>query len=152
VAVAYLVLVRPMHRIAFTVLAAIPILAACSTNGSKVVEHRQNVTYSAQEWGPASSHVTGVDVPPHPVGGMAAFVKRLDYPPDLRRRRITGVVRIVVSLDATGRVLSARIIQRVNPVLDAIVLRAVQQTKWEPAVRAGKSVPVKFKFPVTFLA
>jgi TonB family protein len=141
-----------MHRIAFTVLAAIPILSGCGTDSSYVVQHRQNVTYRAKEWGQAKSQITNVDVPPHPVGGMAAFVKRLDYPPNLRRRRVTGVVQTLVSLDATGRVLSARIIQKLEPALDAIVLRAVQETKWEPAVRAGKAVPVTFKFPVAFVA
>ncbi len=81
---------------------------------------------------------------------MPAFIARLNYPPHLRRQRIGGVVRVAVSLDSTGRVLDARVVQSANPVLDRIVLDAVRDTKWTPAVKNHVSIPLKFRFPVTF--
>lgn len=108
---------------------------------SQPIEKRGRVSYSADDW---------AHCPTQPVGGMKALVSRLDYPASVRQQNITGAVKVRVSLDATGRLLSAEIIQSVHPTLDAIVLRAVRQTQWKPAMKAGKNVPCTFKFPVTF--
>ena len=91
-----------------------------------------------------------MEVRAQPLGGSKAFASRLDYPESLRRQRIAGTVIVEVSLDATGRVLSALVIHSVHPMLDAIVLRAVRQTQWQPATKSGKRVPYKFKIPITF--
>jgi TonB family protein len=121
----------------------------CTTTGAKFVERRENVTYSAYDW--SLGDLQGkVDVAPQVKGGMSALTSHLAYPPGLRRRHITGVVRVRVSLDATGRLLSAQIVQSANPALDAIVLRAVREVTWTPAIRAGKPVPCTFRFPITF--
>lgn len=133
-------------------LAADLVCAGCATTTNSteaIVQHRGNVTYESPDWA-RSDLGKKVDVAPYPVGGMATFQSRLDYPPPLRMRRVTGTVRVGVSLGADGGVLRASIIQSVDPVLYGIVLRAVQKTKWVPAMRGGKAVPIKFKFPVTF--
>ena len=116
----------------------------------QVVEKRGAVTYSAEDWSHADTRHT-VDVGAQPVGGMKAFVSRLDYPASLRQQHVTGVVRVRVSLDAAGYVLSAQIVHSLHPMLDAIVLRAVRQAQWKPAIRRGKSVAWTFTFPVTFM-
>jgi protein TonB len=74
----------------------------------------------------------------------------LEYPLELRRKHVAGTVWVDVSLDATGHLLYARVTRSVHPILDAIVLRAVRETRWKPAVKAGKAIPMIFHFPVTF--
>jgi TonB family protein len=113
-------------------------------------EKRDDVTYTV--WNNWSRPDAGqiVDVPPEPKGGMKAFVSRLDYPASMRLQRVTGTVLVQVSLDSAGHVLSADIHKSLNPTLDNIVLRAVHKAPWTPAMKGGKSVPYKFKFPVTF--
>jgi protein TonB len=91
-----------------------------------------------------------VDVKPEPVGGIPALISRLDYPRDLRRRLITGVVWVRMSIDADGHVTSAQIARGVDPVLDNIVLKAVRETPWNPAMKNSKAVPWSFRLPVTF--
>jgi protein TonB len=131
----------------------IPVIASavlvCGRAESDVVEKRGSVTYHSGDWSESDPKHT-VDAKPQPVGGMAAFLARLDYPADLRRKGITGTMQVRVALDAAGRVASAEVIHSVHPKLDAIVLRAVRETRWRPAMKGGKAVPWKFKFPVTF--
>jgi TonB family protein len=128
------------------VTAASPWMVTAQT---KVIEHRGVVTYSAADW----SHDTNntVDVPAQPVGGIRALVSQLDYPQSLRRQNVRGTVRIRLSLDSNGRIESAQILQSANSTLDAIVLKAAQNTRWKPAMRKGKPVAWKFSFPVTFI-
>jgi TonB family protein len=116
----------------------------------ELMEKRDGVTYTV--WNNWSRPEAGqiVDVPPEPKGGMEAFVSRLDYPASLRRQRVTGTILVRVSLDSGGHVLAADILKSLNPTLDNIVLRAVRNVPWTPAMKGGKSVPYKFKFPLTF--
>ena len=81
---------------------------------------------------------------------MRTLISHLDYPRALRYQRVTGIVWVKIALDAEGHVSSAQIAQGVHPVLDDIVLRAVRETPWKPAVKNGKAIPWKFRLPVTF--
>lgn len=135
-----------MHRIYSSV--AVLIFAGCAADSSRFITHGEHVTNYPSERAPSDLHQK-VDIAPQPVGGMAAFVSRL-YPPDLRRRHVAGVMRVRVSLDAAGHVLSAQVVQSLDPVFDTIVLRAIRHTRWKPAIRAGKPVPTTFRFPITF--
>ena len=148
VAVAHFCLVRPMIRIIIAV-ALLTCLSGCATSNSSVVQRRGDVTYHAADWSHSDMHGK-VDVAPEPEGGMSALIARLEYPPELRARHITGVVRVRVSLDAAGHLRSAQVVQSAGPQLDGIAIRAVRETKWKPAMRAGKPVPFTFRFPITF--
>ena len=123
--------------------------AGCAASNSHFVEKKGDSYYYDQHTpGPDPEHI--VDNVPEPVGGMRSFTSHLDYPRELRRRRITGVVRVRVKMDAKGHIVSAQIVQRVHPILDNIVLQAVLNTKWTPATRGGKAVPFTFRLPITF--
>jgi TonB family protein len=112
------------------------------------VAQRDNVTYSAyKQW---YDSIEKVDTPAELIGGMSAFIARLDYPRALRSRLAKGTVRVKVSLDAAGRLKAARVIQSGGADFDAIVLRAILGVQWRPAIRAGKPVPFTFTFPVSF--
>ena len=145
-----------MYGVSSVVALSLLGISGCTTaptatsNSRRVIERRDNVTYEASDWTHSDTLHT-VDVGAHPVEGMAAFVSRLDYPRELRHRHIQGVMRVRVALDAAGNVKSAQIVWSVHPILDAIVLRAVRESRWQPAIRAGKPVAWTFTFPVTFI-
>jgi TonB family protein len=122
-------------------------LAACTN--SRFIEKRANVSYYDDHTpGPDRKHT--VDTVAEPVGGMRSFASHLDYPREIRRQRITGVVRVRIVMDAKGHVVSAQIAHSVHPVLDDIVLKAVLKTRWTSATRGGKPVPHTFLLPITF--
>lgn len=114
--------------------------ATVATNDAKFIERRNHVTYYSSDWRHSGAQ---------PVGGMTTFVSHLEYPPELRRQHVTGTMTVHISMDGTGQILS-EIVRPLNPTLDAIVLRAVREQRWQPAVRAGKPVPCAFSFPITF--
>jgi TonB family protein len=147
-AVAQLRLVRRMKRDLLLSLSLVIVLGAKLCGQPSPVEKRSGVTYSAYDWSHDARH--SFDVPPQPVGGMKALISRLDYPAALRKRHVEGVVRVQVSLDAAGHILSAQILKSADPTLDGIVLGAVRRSPWKPAMKAGKRVPCTFSFPVTF--
>jgi len=131
------------------------IVSGCSsapTNRTSAAQSfgiRDNVRYSAYKRWYRSTDV--VDSPAEPVGGMAAFIAKLDYPRGLRQRHMQGKVYVQVSIAPSGQVKSARVIQSAGAQFDAIVLRAVHAVQWKPAMRGGKPVPFTFAFPVSFV-
>ena len=131
------------------------LFAGCAANNTPVanrprpVQNRDHVTYYAADWAHGDAQHK-IDLYPQPEGGMAAFVSHLAYPPEFRRQRITGTMIVRVSIDSQGRVLSAQVVRSVDPTLDAIVLRAVREQRWQPAQSAGRAVSYTFRFPITF--
>ena len=93
----------------------------------------------------------GFDVMPLPVGGMNALISRLEYPTALRRQRIGAEVRLLISFDASGRVLGVRVIQSGHPLLSQIAAKAVLDTRWTPALKNGHPAAVRAILPLTFL-
>jgi TonB family protein len=132
-------------------------ISACTSGpeqkpGTKpaLIDVRSGVRYYAADWNLTNQDHT-VDKVAEPVGGMFAFVSKLHYPL-YGLKRVGGVVHMRVALDAAGNVLTAQVTQPVHPALAAIVLRAVRETRWKPAMKGGKPVAWTLKFPVTFPA
>jgi len=92
-----------------------------------------------------------LDSPPMPLGGESAFSKGLDYPVDLRRRRIEGRTKLSVTVDAHGRVQSLRFEPHLALELEKIVTTAVYKCAWRPGQRRGRFVGGSVSFPVTFV-
>ncbi|QXD14946.1 energy transducer TonB [Rhodocaloribacter litoris] len=78
------------------------------------------------------------------------------YPDSLREKRVGGVVRMQVYIDASGEPAAVELLEGVHPVLDRIALRAVTEMRWQPAylLRGGKSDPIPSwtRFNLTFSA
>ena len=121
-------------------------VAAQSTTG---VEHRSDATYSYSDWDKLPPERL-YDTPPTPAGGMHAFISQLRYPSELRRRHTGGTVRVMVSVDAAGHLLEAKVLQSAGAELDRLVLDAVHRTRWSPATKNHAPVGVKVSFPITF--
>jgi TonB family protein len=135
-------------------LAAGALLTACASNdapqrlgNADLVENRTTVKYYAAD---RSAKKAGFDQLPEPVGGMKNFVSRLDYPAYIRAQRVTGTMWIRVAWDAAGHVESAQVVQPLHWHLDKIVLRAIRETTWTPAIKHGEPVPYSMFLPMTF--
>ena len=116
------------------------------------VVHRSDARYHYHEWSAEGNRSKSYDIPPRPVRGMKSFTARLTYPRELRAQMIDGEVVAKVTIDADGRVLNAHIHKSAHPVLDQIVIDAIRQTRWRPAVKDHTPVRATFRFPVSFLA
>ena len=74
-----------------------------------------------------------------------------EYPPELRRKKVSGTVYVVFIVDRAGRVLQPAVEQAPHPQLGAAALSAVRKWRFEPGKRQGRAVPFKMRVPITFL-
>lgn len=73
------------------------------------------------------------------------------YPPEARALGVTGTVTVEATVDATGRVTGTpTVVESPNPILNAAAVRIVQASRYRPARRGGKAVPIGIRQPVTF--
>ncbi len=88
-----------------------------------------------------------IDQPPR-----AIFQGSPAYPPEMRGKKVEGVVSVIFIVDATGKVSSARVERSSNPVFEKPALDAVKKWKFEPGVKGGQRVACRSRVPVRFPA
>ena len=80
----------------------------------------------------------------------AIFQTAPNYPQELRRRGIEGIVQVVFLVDTTGRVQNPKVESSTDASLEAPAIDAVRQWKFEAGTRQGKRVPFKMRVPIAF--
>jgi TonB family protein len=88
----------------------------------------------------------------HPGGDLQAPHKLETgppYPEGARNAGVSGAVVVELSVDETGTVRGARIVQSI-PLLDAAALETVKRWHYEPTVVNGRPVPIKMTVTVNF--
>jgi protein TonB len=93
-------------------------------------------THKVQQLAPAQAE-TCTEPPVRPKRKLPVSRK---YTMQARQAEIEGVVRVEVTVDESGRVLSARIVSGLGYGLDESALAAAKATTFEPAKRCGKPV------------
>ncbi|HYO99729.1 MAG TPA: VWA domain-containing protein [Pyrinomonadaceae bacterium] len=83
------------------------------------------------------------------LNSKAVSLPRPLYPETARRMRIEGAVRVVVTIDASGRVVSARADSGPLLLREAAVL-AARQARFTPALVSGQPAPVSGFITYTF--
>jgi TonB family protein len=74
------------------------------------------------------------------------------YPEEAVKQRIEGTVKIEATIDDKGDIADARVLPAENsqPLLEEAALTAVKQWKYEPYVKAGKTLSVTFTVTLNF--
>jgi protein TonB len=74
------------------------------------------------------------------------------YPPELRRRGITGLVKLRVRVGADGRVKRASVFRTSGyQAFDRAALEAIGRWRFEPARRGGVAVEMEIAVPIRFV-
>lgn len=77
--------------------------------------------------------------------------KDIRYPVEARNLGIEGKVVAKFTVDESGRVQNPQVINSVTQVLDAEVLRIIQEMpQWTPAMKAGKPTSIDIQLPIVF--
>jgi periplasmic protein TonB len=71
------------------------------------------------------------------------------YPKEAFVKKITGVVHLSITIDATGHVPEARVVRGL-PLLDAAAIECVKQWVFTPAMKNGRPVATIAEAPITF--
>lgn len=72
------------------------------------------------------------------------------YTQDAREANIAGKVRVELTVDATGHVSSARVLEGLGHGLDEAALAAAKAATFEPGTRCGKAAPATFVIAMRF--
>jgi len=94
--------------------------------------------------GTGTGPVLDYDQPPRPIK-----LTKPQYPQEAFIKKIEGTVIVEILIDATGRVIRARVIQSV-PMLDKAAVQTVYQWVFSPAIKRGQPVATIANAPVAF--
>ena len=76
----------------------------------------------------------------------------LKYPEIAAENGISGKVFVNFVVSKSGAVVDAKVVRGVDSSLDQEALRVVRSSpKWEPGKQRGKAVKVQFTFPIVFV-
>jgi protein TonB len=75
---------------------------------------------------------------------------RASYPPMALRMGAEGDVTLRIEVDAEGKVIKAEILKSAGLGFDEEALKAVKQSRFEPAQKDGQNVPAEFTYIYRF--
>lgn len=84
--------------------------------------------------------------PPVPVRTVAP-----DYPDELRREGVSGLVMVKCEIDVQGNVTTTEVEKSSNPAFEKPALAAVKKWKFKPAKQDGNPVAIKVSIPIKFV-
>jgi protein TonB len=88
---------------------------------------------------------TAVDVNPVPVKTPPP-----DYPSEMKRSGLSGVVAVTLVIDEKGVVVSANVAKSSHPDFGAPAVDAVKKWKFKPAKKDGVPVKMRVTIPIRF--
>jgi TonB family protein len=96
-------------------------------------------TAAGSPYGSDFGDLTGDDVRPAlPMIFMDPHVSRSELPPGVQ-----GDVVVEITIDATGNVVEARLLQAIGYGIDQKVIAALHEWRFRPATRNGVAIPSK---------
>ena len=82
----------------------------------------------------------------------AMFQESPAFPPEMRGKKIEGVVTVVFVVDASGKVDRVRVEKSSDPAFEAPAVNAIKKWKFEPGLRAGQRVASEMRITIRFPA
>ena len=84
--------------------------------------------------------------PPVPVRTVAP-----EYPSEMRREGINGVVMVKCTIDEQGNVADTNVVKSSNAEFDRYAIDALKKWKFKPASEDGKAITISVTIPVKFV-
>lgn len=79
------------------------------------------------------------------------IVDNVSYPDNAKKENIQGTVYVSFVVNEKGEVVNCKVERGVNPELNKEALRVINKLEnWTPGKHNGKTVKVKFAFPIKF--
>ena len=85
-----------------------------------------------------------------PVKPKVLSLTQPSYTADAREASVSGKVRVELTVDATGHVSSARVLEGLGHGLDEAALASARAATFEPGTRCGKPAPATFVIAMRF--
>ena len=148
--------VLPLAALTMTAFARPEVsMVANEISSAKVTNFAAIAKANPSETAPKDSIYEVVDEMPEFPGGIKAqmeFMKNnLRYPEELKAKGTQGRVVVLFVVNKDGSLSDAKVIRKVDPLMDAEALRVINaMPRWKPGMQGGKPVAVKYTVPVLF--
>jgi len=77
--------------------------------------------------------------------------QHMTYPEEAKDKKIQGRVICSFVVDENGKVIDAKVLRGVNPILDSVAVNLISASPdWTPGKHKKKNVAVKYTFPIIF--
>ncbi|MBR1593570.1 MAG: TonB family protein [Alloprevotella sp.] len=134
--------------------ADVPVLADIPTDTVRLIVERDDLPVDEE---PSYIPITEVPEMPQFPGGEKELMRFLDaeiaYTDRHIKAHIEGEAEVAFIVDKTGAVRDARLLHKIQPELDASILRAVERLpQWKPGRVGGRPVNVRIRIPIHFKA
>ncbi len=92
-------------------------------------------------------------VPPHQVTELPVLLTevRPAYPEEARKLGLEGQVIVRVTVDASGKVASAKIIKGIGHGFDESALEAIKRDRFKPGTYGGEAITTEITYTMTFV-
>lgn len=91
-----------------------------------------------------------VEENPEPIGGIAAIMDKIKYPPLARQAKVEGEVIVRAYVNEVGLVTGTQIVKGIGLGCDEVAQNAVQNTPFRPGKQRGRPVKVQVNIPIQF--
>ena len=140
---------------AWKLLAALPVVAMLMMVGCKHAPAADTDVEPAVEPTAELTDISTVDVDPTYPGGVEELYKyiseNINYPEAAKAAGEEGRVMVRFVVEADGSVTDAEVVRGIGGECDAEALRVINaMPKWEPAMKDGKAVRVRYTVPINF--
>ncbi|OFX24101.1 MAG: hypothetical protein A2V77_03475 [Anaeromyxobacter sp. RBG_16_69_14] len=98
--------------------------------------------YAAERYAPPTS----LSAQPRPL-----HLPEITYPPAARKAAVEGRVVLLLRIDASGHVASARVVEEPGSGLGEAARAGALRFRFTPALEAGESVATEIRFTYTFV-
>ena len=79
------------------------------------------------------------------------FMPQVEYPRELKEKKIEGAVLVHVVVSKEGRVTHAKIVQIAHPLFNKEALRVAKLIVYKPVYQDGKPIEVQSTIPFNFV-
>jgi len=73
-----------------------------------------------------------------------------EYPANLKRAYVAGLVVVELSLDDKGKVIDAQVVKSNQPKLESYAVSAVKRWAFKPALKDGAPISCRISVPIQF--
>ncbi|MFN7130483.1 MAG: energy transducer TonB [Myxococcales bacterium] len=96
---------------------------------------------------------TGRYVPPYKVSTLPELVGEVKapFPEEARKLGMEGEVLLKLTIDATGKVVAARVLKGAGYGFDEAALQAVKKFRFKPGTEGGEAIITEINYTYTFL-
>lgn len=109
-----------------------------------------NLNYAQAQVSSDDGYLAFAQVMPEPVEGLAAVIKKIQYPTIARQAGLEGKVFVMAYVDEQGNVDDVKVLKGIGGGCEEEVIKVLKTIKFKPGMNNGQPVKVKTSLSFAF--